>query len=73
MNIGKVLFKVPHDLRKIFKNYERISKKLMNKKWSLIFNTVCQHEPLWFKYTRIKILDYFILYKSTNNTGLQRN
>ena len=37
MNIEKVLFKVTHDLRKIFRNYETISKKFINKKWSFDF------------------------------------
>ena len=37
MNIGKVLFKVPYDLGKIFRNYGRISKELINKKMAFDF------------------------------------
>ena len=57
MNIGRLLFKVPHDLRKIFRNYEGISKKLINKKWFLIFNTMRLNEPLRPKYIKFKSKD----------------
>ena len=58
MNIGKVLFKVPHDLTKIFRNIERISKKFINKKWSLIFNKMCLNVHLWPKFI-VKIKKYY--------------
>ena len=38
MSIERILFEVPYDLKKIFINYEKRSKKLIAKKRSLIFN-----------------------------------
>ena len=38
MSIGRTLFEVSYKMRETFRNYEKVSKKLINKELYLIFN-----------------------------------
>ena len=53
-NIGRILWNFPVSLRKLFRQLENNSKKLINKEWFYKFNEICLNEELWPTYTIIK-------------------
>ena len=44
MSYAKLLHSVPDGLRKLYRQYENVSKKLINTKWSIEFNSTCIKE-----------------------------
>ena len=46
MSYAEVLYTVPEELRRLFREYERIAKKLINLKWSNEFNSLCKKENI---------------------------
>ena len=53
-NIGRILWNLTASLRKLFRQLENNSKKLINKEWSYKFNEICLNEELWPTYTTIR-------------------
>ena len=56
-NIGRILWNLPASLRKLFRQLENNSKKLINKEWSYKFNEICLNEELWPTYTTNLIVE----------------
>ena len=54
MSYAQLLHSIPEALRKLYREYENVSKKLINTKWSIEFNSICLKEDLQPKYSRIK-------------------
>ena len=54
MTYGEVLHSIPEELRRIFRRYETINKKLINVKWSIEFNSLCLKENILPNYSRIR-------------------
>ena len=54
MSYAQLLHTVPEGLRKLYRQYENVSKKLINTKWSIEFNSICLKEDLQPNYSRIK-------------------
>ena len=47
MTYAEELYLLPEELRKLFRKYERINKKLINNKWSIEFNSLCLKENIY--------------------------
>ena len=41
MTLGELLFSLPVEKRKLFRKLENIDKKIINNKWSNLFNKIC--------------------------------
>ena len=54
MSYSEKLYRLPRDLINIFRKYEATKKKLINAKWSAMFNETCISENLWPNFTNIK-------------------
>ena len=56
MSYGQLLHSIPEGLRRAFRKYESISRKLLNIKWSTEFNSICIKEDilLYFHICHIK-------------------
>ena len=54
MSYAEVLYTVPEELRRLFREYERIAKKLINLKWSNEFNSLCKKENILPNYSRLR-------------------
>ena len=54
MTYIELLHQVPEELRRTFRLYESTSKKLINLKWSITFNTTCLKENILPNYSRIR-------------------
>ena len=54
MSYAQLLHSIPEGLRKLYRQYENVSKKLINTKWSIEFNSICLKENLQPNYSRIK-------------------
>ena len=54
MSYGDNLFLLPNELKNDFRKYEDIRKKIINTKWSLVFNQTCLKENLWPIYTNFR-------------------
>ena len=50
MALGELLFSLPAEKRKLFRKLERIEKKIINNKWSNIFNKKCLKNNMLPKY-----------------------
>ena len=61
MSYAEVLYTVPEELRRLFREYERIAKKLINLKWSNEFNSLCKKENILPNYSSLIIQDYVIM------------
>ena len=46
MTYGESLYLLPDELRNIFRKYEETRKKIINSKWSLVFNQTCLKENM---------------------------
>ena len=53
MSYAEVLYTVPEELRRLFREYERIAKKLINLKWSNEFNSLCKKENILPNYSSL--------------------
>ena len=51
---GEEIYSLPEDLRKLFRKYENVNKKLINIKWSIEFNSTCLKENILPNYSRIR-------------------
>ena len=54
MKYVDLLETLPDELKKLFRQYEVVRKKLINIKWSLEFNSICLKENILPNYSRIK-------------------
>ena len=54
MSYAEVLYTVPEELRRHFREYERIVKKLINLNWSIEFNSICKKENILPNYSRLR-------------------
>ena len=57
MSYIELLHAVPEPLRKLFRKYESVSKKLHNNQWSINFNVACLKEDILSKFSRIRHQD----------------
>ena len=57
MSYIDLLHTVPEPLRKLFRKYEGVSKKLHNNQWSINFNVTCLKEDILPKFSRIRHQD----------------
>ena len=57
-NYGDLLHLVDEELRRLYRRYESISKKLIKCKWSKTFNGICLKENILPTYTNIYIYIY---------------
>ena len=53
MTIGELLYQCNLESKNIFRNYEKINKKIIDAEWSKTFNEVCIKENLWPTYTNL--------------------
>ena len=60
MTYGEEIHSLPEDLRKLFRKYENINKKLINVKWSIEFNSLCLKEYIY-------IFMYIYIYQKLKN------
>ena len=49
-----LLYQVPEELRRTFRLYESVNKKLINLKWSIVFNSTCLKENILPNYSKIR-------------------
>ena len=68
MSYVQLLYTVPEELRKLYRTYESLEKKLINNKWSLEFNSICIKENILPNYSRIRHHDPAV---ATTNTTLE--
>ena len=57
MSYVELLHSVPDELRRVFRRYETIRKKLINIKWSCEFNSICLKENILPNFSRIRHRD----------------
>ena len=57
MNFFNLIHQTNFNLRKIYRNLEKIKIKLIKRKWSKIFNQTCLTERILPNYTRIELLN----------------
>ena len=57
MNYVDLLHAAPADLKKMFRDLEKIKKKLINNNWSIRFNTICMKENIMPNYSYFKLHD----------------
>ena len=53
-NFGELLFALPDELKNLYRNLERVSRKLIMCNWSLKFNRTCLLENLLPKYSKLE-------------------
>ena len=53
MSYGENLYLLPYELKNIFRKFEDVKRKMINSKWSLVFNQTCLKENLRPVYTNI--------------------
>ena len=58
MTLGELLFSLPTEKRKLFRKLESIDKKIINNKWSNLFNKICLKNNMLPKYVNFKIYLY---------------
>ena len=54
MSYAEKLQIIPEELRRVFRKYENIRKKLINIKWSSEFNSICLKENIMPNFSRIR-------------------
>ena len=59
MSYGSILNQAPVDLRRILRTKEGILRKMINKKWSIIYNEKCIKENLVPKFSNFIFKDVF--------------
>ena len=70
MSYAKLLHNVPDGLRRLYRKYENVSKKLINTKWSIEFNSTCIKENMLPNFSRLHHYDPAIA--STRPTKMYR-
>ena len=53
MIYGNLLNNLDETSKRNYRKFESLSKKLLNKKWSVVFNTTCIENNILPKYTNI--------------------
>ena len=53
MTLGELLYSIPTEKRKLFRKLESIEKKIINNKWSILFNKTCVKNHMLPKYVNI--------------------
>ena len=53
MTYGDVIAILPNILKKYYRKYESIKKKIIDYKWSMTFNKVCIKNNLWPTFTNL--------------------
>ena len=62
-NFGELLFALPDELKNLYRNLERVSRKLIMSNWSLKFNRTCLLEDILPKYSDNLLLSFnFIVF-----------
>ena len=56
MSYTNLLFNLPMNLLRLFRQLENTKKKICKAEWSTIFNNVCLQENLLPSYTQINLL-----------------
>ena len=51
MSYVELLYAAPNDLKKMFRDLEKIKKKLINNIWSVRFNSICIKENIMPNYS----------------------
>ena len=54
-NYGILLNEIPYNLKRKFRYLEKISKKVNNLVWSIVFNETCLNEEIMPKYSELHI------------------
>ena len=57
MSYVELLYAAPNDLKKMFRDLEKIKKKLINNIWSVRFNSICIKENIMPNYSYFKLHD----------------
>ena len=57
MTYAQLLHAIPENLRCLYRQYENVSKKILNNKWSNEFNSICLTENILPNYSHIKHYD----------------
>lgn len=60
MTLGPLIYYLPSASKALIRSIEKVNKKLIDNKYSLVFNTTCINENLLPKYTNIYI--YILIY-----------
>ena len=51
MNYSSLLNQLSYEEKCSYRNYEKITKKIVDTKWSLVFNETCLKENIWSTFT----------------------
>ena len=63
MTYAQLLHTIPEGLRKLFRQYENLAKKLSNTKWSVEFQSTCLKEYIYiYIYVCVCIHTYIYIY-----------
>ena len=65
MTYGQLLHTVPEGLRELYRRYENISKKLIQTRWSIVFNTTCLDKDVLPNYSRLRHHDPAVAHTGT--------
>ena len=65
MTYGQLLHSVPEGLRELYRRYENISKKLIQTRWSIVFNTTCLDKDVLPNYSRLRHHDPAVAHTGT--------
>ena len=57
MNFIQAIYRLPEQIKKIYRSIEKYENKLIRNKWSNIFNKTCLEEENLPNYTRIYIYE----------------
>ena len=63
-----LLYRVPDELRKEFRKYEKISKKVQNLEWSRRFNSSCIKESMLPDYSITKNIPLYFFWVDSLHT-----
>jgi hypothetical protein len=67
MSLGNLIFDFSVPIKSLIRRIEKNNKKVVNKKYSLVFNETCIKEKLLPNYTDIYIYIYIYIYIFRNN------
>ena len=57
MNYANLLHTVPEGLRRVYRKYESLCKKLINNEWSAKFNSICLQEKILPNFSVLRLHD----------------
>ena len=66
MSYASLLYKIPEELRRLYRKYEAYCKKEVNNEWSKKFNEICLQEEILPNYSRIQLRDPAVSNQSKN-------